>query len=63
MSVDLPEPDGPMTAVSRALGDVERDAAQRVDRGVAVAVAAADITRADDDRRCDRGRCRVEDEC
>ena len=42
MSVDLPEPDGPMTAVSLPRGDVERDAAQRVHRGVALAVHARD---------------------
>ena len=48
MSVDLPEPDGPMTAVRLAAGDVERDAAQRVDRGVALAVAAHDVASRDD---------------
>ena len=40
MSVDLPEPDGPMTASSSPGCDVERDAAERVDGGVALAVAA-----------------------
>ena len=29
ISVDLPEPDGPITAVSLPLRDLERDAAQR----------------------------------
>ena len=48
MSVDLPEPDGPMTAVRRPRGDVERDAAQRVDGGVALAVAAHDVAGGDD---------------
>ncbi len=48
MSVDLPEPDGPMTAVSLRGRDVERDAAQRVDRGVSAAVAAGDVVRGDD---------------
>ena len=48
ISVDLPEPDGPMTAVRRPCGDVERDAAQRVDGGVALAVAADDVAGGDD---------------
>ena len=43
ISVDLPEPDGPMTAVSRPRGDVDGHAAQRVDGGVALAVAADDV--------------------
>ena len=43
ISVDLPEPDGPMMAVRRPSWIVERDAAQRVDGGVAVAVAARDV--------------------
>ena len=47
MSVDLPEPDGPMTAVRRPRGDVDRDAAERVDGGVALAVAADDVAGAD----------------
>ena len=48
ISVDLPEPDGPMTAVRRPRGDVDRDAAQGVDGGVAVAVAADDVAGRDD---------------
>ena len=48
MSVDFPEPDGPMTAVSLPRGDVERDAAQRVDGGVALAEAAGQVVRGDD---------------
>ena len=43
MSVDLPEPDGPITVVSCASADVERDPAQGVDGRVALAVAAGDI--------------------
>ena len=39
MSVDLPEPDGPMMAVQLAAADLDVDAAQRVDGGVAAAVA------------------------
>ena len=39
ISVDLPEPEGPMTAVSCPRRDLERDAAERVDGGVALAVA------------------------
>ena len=37
-----------MIAVSCAARDVERDPAQRVDRGVAFAVAARDLGRRDD---------------
>ena len=42
ISVDLPEPDGPITAVSWPAAHVERDALERVDCGVARAVAARD---------------------
>ena len=63
MSVDLPEPDGPMTAVRRPSGDVDRDAAQGVDRGVALAVAADDVAGADDRGRRGRGRRSIEDDC
>ena len=45
ISVDLPEPDGPITATSSAARDVERDAAERVDRGLALAVAAGEVAR------------------
>ena len=48
ISVDLPEPDGPMTAVSWPRGDVDGDAAQRVDGGVALAVAADEAGGLDD---------------
>ena len=43
ISVDLPEPDGPMTAVSWPRGDLERHAAQGVDGRVALAVLAHDV--------------------
>ena len=43
MSVDLPEPDGPITAVKRARGDVEVDAGERVDGGVAGAVGLDEV--------------------
>ena len=43
-SVDLPEPDGPMTATSSPGCDGQADVAQRVDGGVAGAVDAADVT-------------------
>ena len=56
MSVDLPEPDGPMTAVSWPAAIVERDAAQGVDGGVARAVAARRRARGDDRSR-DGARC------
>ena len=48
ISVDLPEPDGPMTAVRRPAAMSTRDAAQRVDGGVALAVAADDVAGGDD---------------
>ena len=44
ISVDLPEPDGPMTATSSPGATSSRDAAQRVDRGLALAVAARQLT-------------------
>ena len=47
ISVDLPEPDGPMTAVNWPRGNVDGDAAQRVDGGVTLAVAAGDVGRRD----------------
>ena len=43
ISVDLPEPDGPMTATSSPGLDVERDAAKRVDGGLALAEAAGEV--------------------
>ena len=53
ISVDLPEPDGPMTAVRRPSAMSTRDAAQGVDGGVALAVAADDVARGDDGVRGD----------
>ena len=50
ISVDLPDPDGPMIAAKRPVGEVDRHARQGVDRGLALAVAAAQIARADDRR-------------
>ena len=51
MSVDLPEPDGPITATSSPSVDRQRDAAQGVDGRVALAVAAGQVARGDADRR------------
>ena len=48
ISVDLPEPDGPITVVSWPRADLEGDAAQRVDRRVALAVAAGEVRGNDD---------------
>ena len=48
ISVDFPEPDGPITAVSAPLGDLDGDAAECVDRRVALAVAARHVGRDDD---------------
>ena len=41
MSVDLPEPEGPMIAVKRPAGKSDRDAVERVDLGLPLAVDAA----------------------
>ena len=48
MSVDLPEPDGPITAVSSPSGTLDRDAAESVDGRVACAVAPRHVARDDD---------------
>ena len=40
ISVDLPEPDGPMIAAKRAALEIDADAGERVDRDLALAVAA-----------------------
>ena len=48
MSVDLPDPDGPMIAVKEPGCDLERDAAERVDGGVALAVALGQFVSCDD---------------
>ena len=43
MSVDLPEPDGPITAVSSPLGDIDRDAAQGVHGRLVRAVLTGEV--------------------
>ena len=43
ISVDLPEPEGPMIAVKRSRSKSTLTSRQRVDGGVALAVAAADV--------------------
>ncbi len=48
MSVDLPEPDGPMIAAKRPAGKSTRDARQGVHGGLALAVAAAEVVSLDD---------------
>ena len=48
MNVDLPEPDGPMIARELAPRELGRDSAERVDGGVALAVAACHVLRDDD---------------
>ena len=50
MSVDLPEPDGPMIAVNVPRAKSTDDAAQRVDGGGALAVALREVRAADDAR-------------
>ena len=45
MSVDLPEPDGPMTAVKRPRSNVDVDPGQRVDRRLPGAVGLAQAHR------------------
>ena len=54
ISVDLPDPDGPMIAAKRPLGKLDAHARERVDGDLALAVAAARSRRP---RRCslDRG--------
>ena len=52
ISVDLPEPDGPITAVSLPRSTLERDAAQRVDGGVSFAETARQLMRLDDGAVC-----------
>ena len=67
-SVDLPEPDGPITATSSPSSTVEADAAQRVHGGVAGAVDAGDVAQLEHAHRgtsslrgdragCGRERC------
>ena len=51
ISVDLPEPDGPMIAAKRGRREVDADAGERVDRDVALAVAADQLAGADDRAR------------
>ena len=41
--VDLPDPDGPMIAVKRSRSNSTLTSAERVDRGVALAVTAAHV--------------------
>ena len=64
ISVDLPEPEGPITAVSSPRGNRERDAAERVHGRVAGAVAAGEAGRSDDGagllRPSRGGRARVQ---
>ena len=48
ISVDLPEPEGPMTVVSLPRSTPSVDPAQRIDCCLALAVAACDCVRLDD---------------
>ena len=48
ISVDLPEPDGPMIAVSRPRGEADGDAVERPHGGLALAEDAAEVRGADD---------------
>ena len=45
ISVDLPDPDGPITAVSLPALDLDRDTAQRGDGGIALTVAPGHVRR------------------
>ena len=47
ISVDLPEPEGPMIAVKRSRVEAGADSGQGIDRGVALAVAAGQVRRDD----------------
>ena len=51
MSVDLPEPDGPMIAANWPAGKPTVTPRERVDGGLALAVDAAELGGADDRRR------------
>ena len=46
MSVDLPEPDGPMIAVNRPRGEVDAHAVERAHLGLALAVDLGQVDRA-----------------
>ena len=48
MSVDFPEPEGPMMAVKRAAGEPDGDAVEGVDGCLALAVAAGEVGGGDD---------------
>ena len=48
MSVDLPEPDGPMIAVNWPAGNEIDDAAERVHRGLPLTVGAVEVGRGRD---------------
>ena len=48
MSVDLPDPDGPITAANWPGTIVEGDPPEGVDRGIALAVATRDVVGGDD---------------
>ena len=48
MSVDLPDPDGPMMATYSPVGDLEGHSSERLDLKRAVAVGLADISGVDD---------------
>ena len=48
MSVDLPEPDGPMIALKRPRSKSTRHPGERVDGGVPLAVAAVQVGGGDD---------------
>ena len=52
ISVDLPEPDGPMIAVKRPRSKSTRHAVERVDGGLPLAVAAAQVVCSDDLGHC-----------
>ena len=49
ISVDLPEPDGPITAVSWPFAHIERDAPESIHRGLAVAVASGQVLGGNDE--------------
>ena len=55
MSVDLPEPDGPMVAVNSPGHEVDGDPVEGVDHGVALAVGLAGVERPCGDGTASRG--------
>ena len=59
ISVDLPEPDGPMIALKRPRSNPTLTPGERVNRGVALSIAAVDVRRGDDRIHAPQGGSRA----